>query len=216
MAGRRSDPAEGWRRGSKPSNLRVVRRVRLELRLRRTLGVPALFSSGYGNVGSSIYYALGVTAVFAFGATPIALALAGIFFILTVFTYTEATVAVPEAGGASNFARQGFNELVSFVTGWGTLLSYTVTISISAFSAVSYLAVFFPIFEHQAAVIIGAVVVILLLMGLNLVRVEEPAPLTVVLAVLDLGTAFVLVVVGRVFPALPANALHPSLLHQIH
>ena len=175
MAGRRSDPDEGWRRGAKPSNLRVVRRIRLELRLRRTLGVPALFSSGYGNVGSSIYYALGVTAVFAYGATPIALALAGIFFILTVFTYTEATVAVPEAGGASNFARQGFNELVSFVTGWGTLLSYTVTISISAFSAVSYLAVFFPIFENQAAVIIGAVVVILLLMGLNLVGVEEAA-----------------------------------------
>jgi len=28
--------------------------------LRRMLGVPALFSAGYGNVGSSIYYALGM------------------------------------------------------------------------------------------------------------------------------------------------------------
>ena len=216
MAGPGSKQEDGLRRGAKPSNLRVVRRIRLELRLRRTLGVPALFSSGYGNVGSSIYYALGVTAVFALGATPIALALAGIFFILTVFTYTEATVAVPEAGGASNFARQGFNELVSFITGWGTLLSYTVTISISAFSAVSYLAVFFPIFEKQAAVIIGAVVVILLLMGLNLVGVEEAATLSVVFAVLDLATEIVLVVVGGVFLVLLANALHPFFLHQIH
>ena len=90
-----------------------MRRLRRERRLRRTLGVPALFSSGYGNVGSSIYYALGVTAAFALGATPLALTLAGVFFVLTVLTYTEATVAVPEAGGASNFARQGFNELVS-------------------------------------------------------------------------------------------------------
>ena len=34
-------------------------------RLRRILGVPALFSAGYGNVGSSIYYALGIVAVVA-------------------------------------------------------------------------------------------------------------------------------------------------------
>ena len=83
--------------------------------------MPSLFSTGYGNVGSSIYYALGVTATFALSATPLALTLAGVFFVLTVLTYAEATVAVPEAGGASNFARQGFNELVSFITGWGTL-----------------------------------------------------------------------------------------------
>ena len=34
------------------------------------LGTPALFATAYGNVGSSIYYALGVTAVFALGLTP--------------------------------------------------------------------------------------------------------------------------------------------------
>jgi hypothetical protein len=31
-------------------------------RLERVLGTPALFATAYGNVGSSIYYALGVTA----------------------------------------------------------------------------------------------------------------------------------------------------------
>ena len=31
--------------------------------LERVLGTPALFATAYGNVGSSIYYALGVTAV---------------------------------------------------------------------------------------------------------------------------------------------------------
>lgn len=216
MARPESRPAEGMRPGRLAGNARVVRRVRRELRLQRTLGVPALFSSGYGNVGSSIYYALGVTAVFALGATPFALTLAGVFFILTVFTYTEATVAVPEAGGASNFARQGFNELVSFITGWGTLLSYTVTISISAFSAVGYLAVFFPIFEQQTAVVAGAVVVILLLMGLNLMGAEEAATLSVVFAVLDLGTEVVLVVVGGIFLVVMATVAHPFFLQQIH
>ena len=40
--------------------------------LRRVLGVPAVFSAGYGNVGSSIYYALGIVALVALGATPVA------------------------------------------------------------------------------------------------------------------------------------------------
>ena len=38
--------------------------------LERALGTPALFATAYGNVGSSIYYALGVTAAFALGLTP--------------------------------------------------------------------------------------------------------------------------------------------------
>ena len=31
----------------------------------------ALFATAYGNVGSSIYYALGLTAVYALGLTPL-------------------------------------------------------------------------------------------------------------------------------------------------
>jgi APA family basic amino acid/polyamine antiporter len=35
---------------------------RREIELERALGAPALFVTAYGNVGSSIYYALGLTA----------------------------------------------------------------------------------------------------------------------------------------------------------
>jgi len=185
-------------RGRLPGD-RVVRRPRRRVqRLRRALGVAALFSTGYGNVGSSIYYALGVTTLYALGAAPLALMAAGFFFILTVLSYTEATVAVPEAGGASSFARRGFNELMSFFAGWATLLSYVVTISISAFSAVGYLAVFFPVFHEQSWVTGGAVVAIGLLTWLNLVGVREAARLSVVFAVIDLVVQVALVIVGGV------------------
>jgi len=197
--------------GARPGDKRVVRRIRRPLRLRRTLGVPSLFSTGYGNVGSSIYYALGVTTAFALGAAPLALTLAGVFFVLTVLTYAEATVAVPEAGGASNFARRGFNEMVSFITGWGTLLSYTVTISISAFSAAAYLSIFFPVLESNAADVVFAIVAILLLMALNVVGVNEAAIFSIVFAVIDLITEIILVIVGSIF------LLNIStLIHQIH
>jgi APA family basic amino acid/polyamine antiporter len=199
------------RSGALPGDKRVVRRIRRPLKLRRTLGVPALFSTGYGNVGSSIYYALGVTAAFALGATPLALALAGAFFVLTVLTYAEATVAVPEAGGASNFARQGFNEMVSFITGWGTLLSYTVTISISSFSAAAYLSIFFPVLESARADVVFAVCAILALMGLNVIGVNEATTFSVIFAVIDLATEILLVVVGSIFLV---NI--PVLINQVH
>lgn len=181
------------------------------LRLRRVLGVPALFSSGYGNVGSSIYYALGVTTVFALGAAPLALLVAGAFFVLTCLSYTEGTVAVPEAGGASSFARRGFNEMVSFFTGWMTMLSYTVTISISAYSAVGYMAVFFAPLGQKPWIILTTVVIILALMLLNYVGVQEATRVSVLFAVIDLATETVVVIVGFIFLL---NI--PLLIHQIH
>lgn len=185
--------------GRKPGDLFIRRRVPKVLRLRRALGVSALFSTGYGNVGSSIYYALSVTTLYALGAAPLALIVAGLFFILTVLSYTEATVSVPEAGGSSSFARHGFNEFLSFIAGWATLLSYVVTISISSFSAVSYLAVFFPILGETQNTVIGALLAIGFLVALNLVGVREAATLSVFFALIDLLTQIVLVILGVIF-----------------
>ena len=98
---------------------RIFRPRRIKhYRLRRVLGVPALFSAGYGNVGSSIYYALGLVALVALGATPIVLAIAGILFIFNALTYAEGTAMLPEAGGSASFARHGFNDTLGFVAGW--------------------------------------------------------------------------------------------------
>ena len=82
--------------------------------MERVLGTPALFATAYGNVGSSIYYALGVTASFALGLTPLVFAIAGVIFAATAASYAESTVRYPEAGGSSSFARHAYDELVSF------------------------------------------------------------------------------------------------------
>src|SRR3981081_4228254 len=128
------------RRGRRPGDLRVV--VRRATKLPRTLGAPSLFAACYGNVGSSIYYALGVTAAFALGLTPVALILAGFIFVSTALNYAEGTAALPHAGGSSSFARRAFNEPIGFIVGWVQLLNYTATVSISAYFAISYLGVF--------------------------------------------------------------------------
>jgi APA family basic amino acid/polyamine antiporter len=159
-------------------------------------GVGALFSAAYGNVGSSIYYALGVTAAFALGLTPVAFIITGLIFMCTASTYIEATVMYPEAGGSASFARHAFNELVSFFAAWGQMLNYIITVSISAFFVPHYLAVFWEPLGHGPWDVVGGIVLIGLLAALNVKGTQESARFNLVLAVADLATQIVLVVIG--------------------
>src|ERR687895_1079694 len=137
--------------------------------LERVLGPGALFSTAYGNVGSSIYYALGLVAVFALGMTPVVFAIAGLIFVATAATYTEVTTMFPEAGGSSSFARHAFNELVACLTAWGQMLNYIVTVAISAFFLPHYLGIVWePLLTSPGDILFGIGVVVFL-MVLNVV-----------------------------------------------
>jgi APA family basic amino acid/polyamine antiporter len=184
----------------------VPRRRRRQQGLERVLGAPALFATVYGNVGSSIYYALGVTAVFALGLTPLVFLIAGLIFAATTMTYAEGTVRYPEAGGSSSFARHAFDELVSFGAAWAQMLNYIITISISAFFVPHYLSIFWEPLRENPWDIIGGAVVIIVLVGLNIVGVREAAGLNVFLAVVDFATQLLLVLLGVVL------VLDPSIL----
>jgi len=174
----------------------VIRRRRRAQGLERVLGTPALFSTAYGNVGSSIYYALGVTAAFALGLTPLVFVIAGIIFAATAATYAEGTVRYPEAGGSSSFARHAFNELVSFGAAWAQMLNYVITIAISAFFVPHYLSIFWPsLRQNPGDIIVGAVVIAALVL-LNIVGIQESARINVVLALVDFATQLLLVVIG--------------------
>jgi APA family basic amino acid/polyamine antiporter len=166
-------------------------------------GTGALFSAAYGNVGSSIYYALGVVASFALGLTPVTFIIAGLIFMATAATYVEATVMYPEAGGSASFARHAFNELVSFIAGWGQMLNYIITVAISAFFVPHYLAVFWPALGEGPGDIIGGITLIALLAALNIKGTKESARFNLVLAVADLATQVVLVGIGIVLVLSP-------------
>ena len=191
------------RRGRRPGDLRVV--VRRPAKLPRTLGAGALFAACYGNVGSSIYYALGVTAAFALGLTPVALILAGFIFVTTALNYAEGTAALPHAGGSSSFARRAFNAPIGFLVGWVQLLNYTATASISAYFAIGYLGVFgkyVPLFHllrtNDVWHVTATVLLIGFLMAINVIGIQESSLLNLVLAFTDLITQFALVILGIV------------------
>jgi APA family basic amino acid/polyamine antiporter len=174
----------------------VPRRRRQSHGLERVLGTPALFATAYGNVGSSIYYALGVTAAIALGLTPLVFLISGLIFACTAATYAEGTVHYPEAGGSSSFARHAFNELVAFGAAWAQMLNYIITVAISAFFVPHYLSIFWEPLKTNPWDIIGGAAVILILVAINIVGVKEAAGLNVFLAVVDFATQLLLVIVG--------------------
>jgi APA family basic amino acid/polyamine antiporter len=167
--------------------------------LERVLGVNALFATAYGNVGSSIYYALGLVASFALGLTPLVFIITGFFFFCTAATYAEATAMYPEAGGSSSFARRAFNEFWSFFAAWGQMLNYVITIAISAFFVPHYIGgLFWDELKTAPGDIIGGAVVIVVLALINVVGVKESAGLNIFLAVVDFLTQLLLVAIGAV------------------
>ena len=185
--------------GAERERHRLARRKRREGHsLHKVLGVGALFSTAYGNVGSSIYYALGVVAVAALGLTPLVFVITGCLFIATAWSYSEATAAMPEAGGASSFTRRAFNEFASFGIGWAQMLNYTATIAISALFVPQYLSIFWPILKEPPYNVIGGAITIAILVVLNIIGIKEAASLNVVLALLDLGTQVLIMLIALV------------------
>ncbi|MEO6497305.1 MAG: universal stress protein [Solirubrobacteraceae bacterium] len=166
--------------------------------LQRVLGTNALVATAYGNVGSSIYYALGLVASFALGLTPVVFIIAGIIFYLTAATYSEATAMYPEAGGSSSFARRAFNEFWSFFAAWGQMLNYVITIAISAFFVPHYFGsvVGIDALRHGPSDILFGIGVVVLLALVNVRGAEESAAVNIGLALADFATQLLLVLLG--------------------
>src|SRR5262245_45199396 len=107
--------------------------------LSRALGAGAIASVAYGEIASSLYFALGIVALHALGLTPWVLLGVGALFLLVALCYAEGTAAIPETGGAATFVRRAFNDPAGFLTGWALFLDYLIVIALAALFVPSYL-----------------------------------------------------------------------------
>ncbi len=108
--------------------------------LARVLGAGSLASVAYGEVGSSLYFALGIVALQALGLTAWVLLAVGALFVVVSLSYAEGAAAIPEAGGAATFVRRAFNDLAGFVTGWLLFLDYLIVIALAALFVPHYVS----------------------------------------------------------------------------
>jgi APA family basic amino acid/polyamine antiporter len=170
-------------------------------RLQRVLDAPALASVAYGEVASSLYFALGIVALHALGFTPVVLAVVGVLFLVVTMSYAEGTTSIGETGGAATFVRVAFNDLAGFVTGWALFLDYLIVIALSALFFPHYLGLalgIHSIAQHPGDLIVGCVVIA----AIGVVRLLRPTRLysfSLVVPVLDLVTQLLLVALGFAF-----------------
>jgi len=167
-------------------------------RLQRVLDAPALASVAYGEVASSIYFALGIVALHALGFTPAVLGVVGILFIVISLSYAEGTAAIRETGGAATFVRVAFNDFAGFLTGWVLFLDYLIVIALSALFLPHYLGLAIgvhSIARHPGDVIVGCLVIGAI--GLSrLARRTKLYSFGIAVPLLDLVTQLLLVVLG--------------------
>jgi basic amino acid/polyamine antiporter, APA family len=165
-------------------------------RLERVLDAPALFSIAYGEIASSIYFALGVIALHALGFTPLVLLLVGVIFLVVSLSYAEGTAAIRETGGAATFVRIAFNDLIGFLTGWALFLDYLIVIAFSALFVPHYVAGAFFTKVHRPVDVVAGCGVIAAIAAVRLLHRTTLHRWALVVAVVDLVTQLLLVVLG--------------------
>jgi basic amino acid/polyamine antiporter, APA family len=173
--------------------------------LQRIIGAETIFAIVYGEVSSSLYFALGVVSLWALGLTPLVLLGAGLLFGLAAAAYQEGVRTVDKPGGSAAVARHAFGDLAGFVVGWAVVLDFAVVIALSL--------LFVP---HYAVAMVGdpgalahpvdeliAVGLAVLIGGGRLIRRPGLYKASILVAAVDISVQLLLAVLGL------AVAFHP-------
>ncbi|MES1247238.1 MAG: universal stress protein [Actinomycetota bacterium] len=169
--------------------------------LQRALDAPALASVAYGEIASSIYFALGIVALHALGFTPLVLGVMGLLFLVVALSYAEGTASIRETGGAATFTRVAFNDLAGFLTGWALFLDYLIVIALSTLFVPHYLGIalgIHSIASHPGDVIFACVLIVGIAAS-RLLRGPMVHTFGIAVPVLDLITQLLLVGLGFAF-----------------
>jgi len=118
---------------------------------------------------------------------------------------------LPEAGGSGAFAFRAFNPLVSFVASWVLMLDYIVTMSISAFTAASYLGYYVPALKDWPINSLGGILIVVFLVFINIRGVQTSSRLNIALVFIDVVTQVSIAVLGVIF-----IIYLPQLIHNVH
>jgi APA family basic amino acid/polyamine antiporter len=170
-------------------------------KLRRRLERRELVSIAYGEIASSIYFALGIVAAHALGFTPWVLLGTGLLFLVVALSYAEGTTELRETGGAATFVRRAFNDLAGFITGWVLFLDYLIVGALAALFLPHYFgyAVGVTALQHGPWDKVAAIAVIAVMAIARLFRREQMYRAGIGVAAFDLVTQLLLVVLGLMF-----------------
>jgi ethanolamine permease len=149
--------------------------------LRRVLTVPQLWGIAVGLVISGEYfgwnYGWAVAGTLGFAAATL---LVTVFYITFIFSYTELTAAIPDAGGPFAYAYRAFGPMGGFLAGFATLVDFLLAPPAIAAALGAYAHFLNPALP---ALWVGAISYVVFV-GINLLGVRDSANFSLVVTVL--------------------------------
>ncbi|KEA49891.1 MULTISPECIES: ethanolamine permease [Mangrovibacter] len=164
-------------------------------KLKPTLGALHLWGIAVGLVISGEYfgwsYGWGVAGTLGFLITTLFIAA---MYTCFIFSFTELTTAIPQAGGPFAYSRKAFGDTGGLIAGMATLIEFVFAPPAIAMAIGAYLNVQFPGLDPKYAAV-GAYIVF---MGLNILGVKLAAMFELVVTIL--AVIELLVFMGVVSP----------------
>jgi amino acid transporter len=122
-----------------------------------------------GMVGGGIFAVLGLAVQLSEGGAPVAFLIAGLVALITSYSYSKLSVALPGKGGTVSFLDKAFGS--GFFTGSMNILlwiSYIIMLSLYAFAFGSYGAELFPAGSHDLIrhLLISGIVIIITVLNI--------------------------------------------------
>ncbi len=170
--------------------------------LKREIGIFGSFSIGYADVGADIYVALGILALYAQSAAPLALLIASVTYVATGLTYAELSSRYPVAGGGNFYANKALGPLHGFLAGWGLMLDYTIDIALFALATSGYVGAVLETFLgstlvlHEPYYALIAILVIVSLLILNIFGISYSSKFNMMVVAVNLATISLMMVLG--------------------
>lgn len=131
-----------------------------------------------------------------------------LLYVTFIFSFTELTTSIPNAGGPFAYAHRALGPIGALVAGYATLVEFLLATPAIAFALGSYLHFLYP----SLPVLPMGIVVYVLLTVLNLFGIKESAGFSLVITLL--AVAELLVYMGIVAPSFRAeHFLHKGLLN---
>lgn len=163
--------------------------------LKKVLKPIHLWAIAVGLVISGEYfgwnYGWGVSGTVGF---LIATVIVTIMYVTFIFSFTELTTSIPQAGGPFAYAHRAFGWWGGLIAGYATLVEFLITPPAIAFALGSYTHFLYP----SITVLQTAFACYVIFIGINLLGIKESATFSLVVTIL--AVAELLIYVGIVAP----------------
>jgi ethanolamine permease len=163
--------------------------------LKKVINSYQLWSIAVGLVISGEYfgwnYGWGTSGTIGFLVSTV---IVTVMYVTFIFSYTELTAAIPDAGGAFEYAHRAFGSVGGFVAGFATLVDFLLAPPTIAYALGSYA----HFLNDSIPIIPTAIGSYVIFIGINILGIKESARFSLIMTILSIVELVIFMVI--IFP----------------